>query len=181
MSATLLHVLTSRIFMVSGLTFRSLIHFEFIFVYDVRKWYSFIFLIFIYSWESASWGRTERGNRGSEMALCWQADSTAVNPMWGSNSRTTRSWPRPKSDTQLMSHPSAPAQFHSFACSCPVFPTPFVEETLSHCIFLPHLSKINWATSLLWFPAHQANFRIWFSLLSCLLPEDCLSQKLPRI
>ena len=28
--------------MVSGLTFKSLIHFEFTFVYDVRKWSSFI-------------------------------------------------------------------------------------------------------------------------------------------
>ena len=30
--------------MVSGLTFRSLIHFEFIYVYGVRKWSSFILL-----------------------------------------------------------------------------------------------------------------------------------------
>ena len=33
----------SRSFIVSGLTFRSLIHFEFIFVYGVRKCSSFIF------------------------------------------------------------------------------------------------------------------------------------------
>ena len=33
-----------RIFTVSGLTLRSLIHFEFIFVYGVRKCYSFILL-----------------------------------------------------------------------------------------------------------------------------------------
>ena len=32
---------SSRSFIVSGLTFRSLIHFEFIFVYGVRKWSSF--------------------------------------------------------------------------------------------------------------------------------------------
>jgi len=31
---------SSRSFIVSGLTFRSLIHFEFIFVYGVRKWSS---------------------------------------------------------------------------------------------------------------------------------------------
>ena len=36
----LLPVLSFRIFMVSGLTFRSLIHFEFISVYGVRKWSS---------------------------------------------------------------------------------------------------------------------------------------------
>ena len=34
----------SRSFIVSGLTFRSLIHFEFIFVYGVRKCSSFIIL-----------------------------------------------------------------------------------------------------------------------------------------
>ena len=41
---TLLPVFYSRIFMVSGLTFRPLIHLEFIFVYGVRKWPSFILL-----------------------------------------------------------------------------------------------------------------------------------------
>ena len=35
---------SSRYFMVSGLTFRSLIHFEFIFVYSMRKYYNFILL-----------------------------------------------------------------------------------------------------------------------------------------
>ena len=35
---------SSRSFIVSGLTFRSLIHFEFIFVYSVRECSSFIFL-----------------------------------------------------------------------------------------------------------------------------------------
>ena len=35
---------SSRNFMVSGLTFRSLIHFEFIFVYGVRKCSNFILL-----------------------------------------------------------------------------------------------------------------------------------------
>ena len=35
---------SSRSFIVSGLTFRSLIHFEFIFVYSVRKCSSFILL-----------------------------------------------------------------------------------------------------------------------------------------
>ena len=37
-------MLSSKSFIVSGLTFRSLIHFEFIFVYDIRKWSSFILL-----------------------------------------------------------------------------------------------------------------------------------------
>ena len=37
MSESVLPILSSRSFIVSGLTFRSLIHFEFIFVYGVRK------------------------------------------------------------------------------------------------------------------------------------------------
>ena len=41
MSESVLSMFFSRSFIVSGLTFRSLIHFEFIFVYDVRKWDSF--------------------------------------------------------------------------------------------------------------------------------------------
>ena len=37
MSESVLPMFSSRCFTVSGLTFRSLIHFEFIFVYGVRK------------------------------------------------------------------------------------------------------------------------------------------------
>ena len=44
MSESVLPMFSSRSFIVSGLTFRSLIHFEFIFVYDVRKCSSFILL-----------------------------------------------------------------------------------------------------------------------------------------
>ena len=43
-SETLLPIFSSRIFMVSGLTFRCLIHFEFIFVFGERKCSSFILL-----------------------------------------------------------------------------------------------------------------------------------------
>ena len=44
MSESVLPVFPSQSFLVSGLTFRSLIHFEFIFVYGVRKYSSFILL-----------------------------------------------------------------------------------------------------------------------------------------
>ena len=44
MSESVLLILSSRSFMVSGLTFRCLIHFEFIFVYIARKCSSFILL-----------------------------------------------------------------------------------------------------------------------------------------
>ena len=44
MSESVLPMFSSRSFIVSGLTFRSLIHFEFIFVYGVRKCSKFIFL-----------------------------------------------------------------------------------------------------------------------------------------
>ena len=43
MSESVLPMFSSRSFIVSGLTFRSLIYFEFIFVYGVRKCSSFIF------------------------------------------------------------------------------------------------------------------------------------------
>ena len=44
MSESVLTMFSSRSFIVSGLTFRSLIHFEFIFVYGVRRCSSFILL-----------------------------------------------------------------------------------------------------------------------------------------
>ena len=44
MSESVLPMFSSRSFIVSGLTFRSLIHFEFIFVYGVRTCSSFILL-----------------------------------------------------------------------------------------------------------------------------------------
>jgi len=44
MSESVLPMFSSRSFIVSGLMFRSLIHFEFIFVYGVRKCSSFIIL-----------------------------------------------------------------------------------------------------------------------------------------
>ena len=44
MSESALPMFSSRSFIVSGLTFISLIHFEFIFVYGVRKCCSFILL-----------------------------------------------------------------------------------------------------------------------------------------
>ena len=43
MSESVLFVFSSRSFTVSGLTFRSLIYFEFIFVYGIRKSSSFFF------------------------------------------------------------------------------------------------------------------------------------------
>ena len=44
MSENVLPMFSSRSFVVSGLTFRFLIHFDFIFVYGVRKCSSFILL-----------------------------------------------------------------------------------------------------------------------------------------
>ena len=44
MSESVLPMFSSKSFVVSGLTFRSLIHFEFIFVYGVRKYSNFILL-----------------------------------------------------------------------------------------------------------------------------------------
>ena len=44
MSSSVLPMFSSKSFIVSGLTFRSLIHFEFIFVYGARKCCNFILL-----------------------------------------------------------------------------------------------------------------------------------------
>ena len=44
MSESVLPMFSSRSFIVSGLTFRSLIHFEFIFVYGIRRCSSFLLL-----------------------------------------------------------------------------------------------------------------------------------------
>ena len=44
MSEILLPMFSSKSFIISSLTFKSLIHFEFILVYDVRRWSSFIVL-----------------------------------------------------------------------------------------------------------------------------------------
>ena len=44
MSESVLPLFSSKSFIISGLTFRSLIHFELIFVYGVRKCSSFILL-----------------------------------------------------------------------------------------------------------------------------------------
>jgi len=47
MSESVLPMFSSRSFIVSGLTFRSLIYFEFIFVYVVRNCSSFILLLVV--------------------------------------------------------------------------------------------------------------------------------------
>ena len=51
---------SSRSFVVSGLTFRSLIHFEFIFVYGVRKCSSFILLQMVDQFSQFSPGERKR-------------------------------------------------------------------------------------------------------------------------
>ena len=44
MSKSVLPVISSKGFIVSGLKFRSLVHFEFVFVYGIREHYNFILL-----------------------------------------------------------------------------------------------------------------------------------------
>ena len=48
-SNILLPMFSSQIFMVWGLIFKSLIHLEFILVYGIRRWSSFIFSMYLYS------------------------------------------------------------------------------------------------------------------------------------
>ena len=49
MSVSVLHMFSSRSFVVSGLTFRSVIHFELIFVFGVRTFCSF-FVLQVVDW-----------------------------------------------------------------------------------------------------------------------------------
>ena len=44
MSSSVLPMFSSKSFIVSGITFRSLIHFEFVFVYGVQRYSDFILL-----------------------------------------------------------------------------------------------------------------------------------------
>jgi len=44
MSKTVMLIFSSKSFIVSGIPFRSLIHFEFIFVYGIREFFNFILL-----------------------------------------------------------------------------------------------------------------------------------------
>ena len=55
MSESVLSMFSFRSFIVSNLTFRSLIHFEFIFVYDVREYTYFILLQVIIYFKSEVW------------------------------------------------------------------------------------------------------------------------------
>ena len=60
MSESVLPMFSSRSFIVSGLSFRSLIHFEFIFVYGVRECSSFILLQVVDQFELWCWRRLLR-------------------------------------------------------------------------------------------------------------------------
>ena len=55
MSDSLLPVFSSKRFVVSGLTFRSVIHFEFVFVYDVRECFNFTFYVMLTSFLSTTY------------------------------------------------------------------------------------------------------------------------------
>ena len=70
MSESVLPMFSSRSFIVSGLTFRSLIHFEFIFVYGVRKCPSFILLQVVDQREVG--GGIGMGNTCKPMAVSFQ-------------------------------------------------------------------------------------------------------------
>ena len=56
MPESVLPMFSSRSFIVSGLTLRSLIHLEFIFVYGVRKYSSFILLQVVHSFTTLTSG-----------------------------------------------------------------------------------------------------------------------------
>ena len=57
MSKIILPIFPSRSVMVSGLTFRSLTHFEFIFVYSVKECFNFFLLQVAVQFPSMAYGR----------------------------------------------------------------------------------------------------------------------------
>ena len=72
---SVLPMFSSRSFIVSGLTFRSLIHFELIFVYGVRKYCSFILLQVVdlktedtYRLKVKGWKKIFQANRDQKKA-----------------------------------------------------------------------------------------------------------------
>ena len=70
---------------------------------------SILFKCFIYFWERkrermSREGAEREGDRGSEAGSLLTAES----PMWGSNPRTVRPWPEPKSDAQPTEPPRRP-------------------------------------------------------------------------
>ena len=72
MSDSVLPMFSSRSFIVSGLTFRSLIHFELIFVYGVKEWSNFIFLhVAIQSSQTLMKEIKEDTNRWKDIPCSW--------------------------------------------------------------------------------------------------------------
>ena len=89
---------SSKSFIVSGLTFRSLIHFEFIFVYGVRECSNFMLLIFIiiitifYFWLClvfvAAWGLSlVAASRGYSSLRCTGFSLRWLLLLWSTGSR----------------------------------------------------------------------------------------------
>ena len=106
MSSSVLPMFSSKSFIASGLTFRSLIHFEFIFVYGVRR--------------RRKWQPTP---------VFLPGESQGQRSLVG-----CRLWGRTESDTtdetQQQQHGVRKCSNFIFTCSCPVFPAPFIEEAL---------------------------------------------------
>ena len=154
MSLSVLPMFSSKNFIVSGHTFRSLIHF--IFVYGVRRrrnWYPTLVLSpgKSHGWRSlvgcSPWGpeesdTTERlhfdfslsyigGGNGNPLSsvLAWRIpgmEEPGGLPSMGSH-RVRHDW------SNLAAAKAWCYEvfwFHSFTCSCPIFPVPFIEEAV---------------------------------------------------
>ena len=107
MSKRVQPMFSSKSFIASGLTFRSLIHFEFIFVYGVRR--------------RRKWQPTP---------VFLPGESQGQRSLVGCHL-----WGRTESDTtdatqQQQQHGVRKCSNFIFTCSCPVFPAPFIEETI---------------------------------------------------
>ena len=78
MSESVLPMFSSRSFIVSGLTFRSLIHFEFIFVYGVR-------IFHLLTWDQVCWDFSQwvHVQKQIKMTKYFCAFYTSDNMVWG--------------------------------------------------------------------------------------------------
>ena len=86
MSSSVLPMFSFKSFIVSGLTFRSLIHFEFILVYGVRKCSNSIFSHVAVQFSQHHWNKTESPEINLSTCKYLISDKGGKNIQWGKDS-----------------------------------------------------------------------------------------------
>ena len=108
----------SKSFIVSGLTFRSLLHFGFIFMYSVRM---------------------EKAMAPHSVGLSCLENPTDGGAWWAAVYGVAQNWTRLKRLSSSSSSSSVVLEsvlIHSFTHSCPVFPTSLVEKTVFFALYI---------------------------------------------